>query len=270
MKHSRPLILLAVVSLAVVATACHKKTAVATGPVVATVNGQAITQSDFNNYLQLNQIPQPVPDQTRKLVLDQLVNLTLLSQDAVKHGLNRQPDVSFLIRQQRENVLANAMVRQYLSANPVSDADVKARYAQEAAKTNKFEYRARHILVKSKAEAQRIISQLQHGANFATLAKKDSIDIQSARAGGELGWFNQTSMVPAFFDAVAKLKKGEITPEPVKTQFGYHVIQLEDMRPYKFPPYAEMKDRIRAVMQQERVKDLINKLRTDAKISNTQ
>ena len=266
MKYSRPFILLAVVSFALFATACHKKSAVTSGKVVATVNGQPITETEFDSYLQLNRIQQPVPDKTRKLILDQLVNLTLLSQDAVKHGLDKQPDVRFLIKQQRENILANAMVHQYLTENPVSYADVKARYDQELAKTNKYEYRARHILVKSKAEAQRIITELQHGANFAALAKKDSIDLQSARVGGELGWFNQTSMVPAFFDAVTKMKKGEITPQPVKTQFGYHVIQLEDVRPFKFPPYDEIKDRIRTLVQQERIKQMLGQLKAKAKI----
>ena len=268
MKYPRPLILLAVVSFALFAAACHKKTA-ESSPAIATVNGQPITQSDFDNFLQLNRIQQPVSEKTRKLVLDQLVNLSLLSQDAIKHRLDQQPDVRFLIKQQRENILANAVVRQYLSENPVSDADVKARYDQELTKTNKYEYRARHILVKSKAEAERIISELKHGANFAALAKKDSIDVQSARVGGELGWFNQTTMVPAFFDAVTKMKKGEISPEPVKTQFGYHVIQLEDVRPFKFPAYDEMKDRIRAVMQQERLKQLLSQLKSKAKISLT-
>ncbi len=214
-------------------------------------------------------MPQPVPAKTRKLVLDQLVNLSLLSQDAIKHKLNQESDVRYLIKQQRENILANAMVRKYLADHPVTDADIKARYSQELAKTNKYEYRARHILVKSKAEAQRIIAQLKHGAHFAALAKKDSIDLQSARVGGELGWFNQTTMVPAFFNAVTQLKKGEITPEPVKTQFGYHVIQLEGVRPYQFPPYAQMKDRIQAVIQQDRIKKMIDQLRSQGKVSVT-
>ncbi|MHB8346374.1 MAG: peptidylprolyl isomerase [Acidiferrobacterales bacterium] len=265
MKYSRPLILLAVVSFTLLTTACHKKSAV-TSKVVATINGQPITQKEFDSYMQLNRVPQPATDQSKKLVMDQLINLTLLSQDAVKHGLEKQPDVRFLIKQQRENILANAMVRQYLTENPVSDADVKARYNEELAKTNKYEYRARHILVKSKAEAQRIITELQHGANFAALAKKDSIDLQSARLGGELGWFNQTSMVPAFFDAVATMKKGEISPQPVKTQFGYHVIQLEDVRPFKFPAYDEIEDRIRTLVQQERVKKMLDQLKAKAKI----
>lgn len=266
MKYSRPLILLAVVSFALFATACQKKSVV-TSKVVATVNGQPITQTDFDSYLQLNQIQQPVSDQARKLILNQMINLMLLSQDALKQKLDQRPDVSFLIEQQRENILARAMVRQYLAENPVSDADVKARYNQELAKTNKFEYRARHILVKSKAEAQRIITELQHGANFAALAKKDSIDLQSARVGGELGWFNQTSMIPAFFDAVTKMKKGEISTEPVKTQYGYHVVQLEDVRPYNFPPYDNMKDRIRALVQQDRIKQLIDQIKSKAKVN---
>lgn len=266
MRYRRISVVIAILSLALFVTACGKKS-VDTGKVLATVNGEAITQSDFDNFMQATPVQQPVSDQEKKAVLDQMVNLTLLSQDALQHKLDQRPDVHFLIKTQRENILARAMIREYLKDHPISDQEVKQRYDQELAKTNKNEYRARHILVKSEAEAQDIIKQLQHGANFATLAKEKSIDTQSGKMGGELGWFNQSSMVPDFFDAVAKMKKGEISKEPVKTQYGYHVIQLEDTRPFKFPPYDDVKARIRQLVQQERIDQMVSALKAKGKIN---
>ncbi len=265
MRYRRISVLIAIFSIALFATACGKKS-VDTGKVLATVNGQAITQSDLDNFMQSTPVQQPVSDQEKKAILQQMVNLTLLSQDALRHKLDEQPDVHFLIKTQRENILARAMIREYLKDHPISDDEVKQRYNDELAKTNKNEYRARHILVKTKEEAQDIIKQLQHGADFKTLAKERSIDAQSAKLGGELGWFNQSSMIPDFFNAVTQLKKGEISPEPVKTQYGYHVIQLEDTRPFKFPPYAEVQARIRQLLQQERIDKMVQELKSKGKI----
>ncbi len=266
MRHTRPLVLVAIACLALFVSACQKKNP-DTSKVIATVNGEAITQADFDNYLQARQVQQPISDQDKKQALNEMVNLSLLAQDALNHKLDQKPDVYFLIKRQRDNILARAMIREYLKDHPISDDEVKKRYDEELAKTDKNEYRARHILVKTEAEALDIITQLQHGANFATLAKQKSIDTQSGKAGGELGWFNQSSMIPDFFNAVAKMKKGEISKQPVQTEYGYHVIQLEDRRPFKFPPFDDVKARIRQLVQQEKIDQMVKELKGKAKIN---
>jgi len=246
------------------------------GKVVATVNGQNITQSDYNNYLMLRQQqmgPIPDKDKEKQVVLDEMTEKMLLAQYALDNKLDQDPEVSALMKRVREEILVQAVKRKLLKDNPITEDDVKKRFEQEVANTHKTEYKVRHILVKDEAEAKDIITLLQKGASFEKLAKEKSIDTQSGKAGGELGWINQGMVVPDFFNALIKMKKGAISTEPVKSGFGWHIIKVEDTRPLKIPTFEQfMADQnsranIYRKMQDERVGSLVKELRDKAKIT---
>jgi len=227
-----------------------------TSKVLATVNGEAITEKDYEDYLRARQMQQPpIPDKEKekKVVLDEMINRALLVQSAVDQKVDQDLDVYFQIKRQRENILARAMLRKYLKDNPISDEEV--------------EYRARHILVRSEEEAKEVLTALAKGTSFATLAKQKSVDVGSGKKGGDLpNWFSQDQVVPEFFEAVKKLKKGETTKEPVKTDYGWHIIQMIDSRPRKIPTFEQSKGNIRQIVQQERVDALIKASKDKAKI----
>src|SRR3990167_8580614 len=180
------------------AAGCDKKPADEAGKeaakeadkVIATINGEKIMQSDYQNYLQLRQQqvgPIPDKDKEKKVVLDEMIEKTLLAQHAVSNKLDHEPEVSSLMKRVREEILGQAVKRKLLRDNPVTDDDVKKRFEQEVENTHKTEYKVRHILVKEEAEAREILAQLGKGVKFDKLAKDKSVDIQSGKAGGELG-----------------------------------------------------------------------------------
>ncbi len=253
------------------------KQAAEDGKALAMVNGQAITENDLENYLQLRRSQrEPMADkaQERRIALEELIDRALLAQHAVDAKLDQEPEVRFTLEHVRQSILAQAAIRKLLRDQPVSDEDLKKRFQQEMEQTHKTEYKVRHILVKTEEEAKDIVKQLEGGANFATLAKKRSLDAGSAKQGGELpGWVNQGSgYIPGFFDAVTALKKGEYTHQPVKTEFGWHVIQVDDARALEIPgleqlmadPRAQAK--LRRRIQEERVQGLLKELKAKVKI----
>jgi peptidyl-prolyl cis-trans isomerase C len=243
---------------------------------IATVNGDKIMESDLQGYLQMRQQqmgPIPDKDKERKVALDEMIEKALLAQHAADTKLDQDPEVNALIKRVREEILVQAVKRKLLRDNPITDEDVKKRFEQEVANTHKTEYKVRHILVKEESEAKNILAQLQKGASFEKLAKEKSIDTQSGKTGGELGWVNQGMVVPEFFNAVMPMKKGTVSAAPVKSDFGWHIIKVEDTRPLKIPTYEEfMADqRARAniyhKMQDEKIGILLKDLRTKAKIT---
>jgi len=269
-----PLLVLVTVALLGVA-ACQQKQSADDSAVLATVNGENITEKDYQHYLQLRQTRQePIADKDkeRKIVLDEMVDRVLLSQRAVEQKLDQDPEVYYLLKRLRENVLVQAAIRNMLKEGPVSDDELKARFEKEAANTHKTEYQVRHVLVKTEDEAKTAIKQLKGGANFATVAKQKSIDVQSGKNGGSIGWVNQGMVVPEFFDAVTKLEKGTITSEPVKSDFGWHVIKVEDTRPAKIPTFEQFmadkqtKANFYRRVQDERIEKMVKDLRAGAKI----
>lgn len=267
MNLQRPLILI-LLGTTLALGACGTKTA-DDSKVLVTVNGEPITEKDYESYLQLrhaNQPPLPDKERERKIVLDEMVNRLLLTQGAIEQKLDQEPDVYFQIKRFRENTLARALIRKQLKDLPVTDNDLRQRYTQEVEKTHKTEYRARHILMRTEEEAREAIKQLKGGANFAKLAKDKSIDVRSAREGGDLGWFNQGMMVAEFFDAVTKMKKGELGADPVKSEFGWHVIRLEDSRPFKIPPFEQIRNNVQQLIQQERIDALVQQYKNRGKI----
>jgi peptidyl-prolyl cis-trans isomerase C len=201
----------------------------------------------------------------RGRVKEELIRRELFMQEVQKRALADKPDVKFQLDVQRQNTLIQALMRDELTRNPVTDAQVKAAYEQQKAASGSKEYRARHILVESEAEAKDVIEQLKKGGKFEELAKK-SKDPGSAARGGDLDWAGADSYVKPFSDAMVKLEKGKHTEAPVQSQFGWHVIRLDDLREAQIPPLEQVAPQIRESLQQQRVAAFAEELRTKAKI----
>lgn len=201
------------------------------------------------------------PDELRQ-AFDQYLTMQIVADSAEKAGLDRKQDVAAQLRVLRMNVLSEAALRTYLDEHPVVDADLSAEYDAQVAAVP-LEYSARHILVEDKATAEAIIVQLNGGADFAKLAREKSKDPSSAN-GGDLGWFAPQTMVKPFADAVVALEKGKYTTAPVQTQFGWHVILLQDSRKPTLPTLAEVKDRLQEMVQRKKVQAHMDELKKQA------
>jgi peptidyl-prolyl cis-trans isomerase C len=200
-------------------------------------------------------------------VRESLVNLELLSRAAMDKGLDKEARLAAAIDIRRKDMLAKAYLEDYVKSHPVKDDEIKALYDKAKAEPAQVEYRARHILVKTEAEAKKIITDLgKKKGKFEDMAKKLSKDPGSAKNGGALDWSDRGAFVKEFSDAMAGLKKGEITKTPVKTQFGYHVIRLDDTRTPELPPMEAVRGEIVKQLQQQRVRDAITAARASAKI----
>ncbi|MCR4345684.1 MAG: peptidylprolyl isomerase [Sulfuricaulis sp.] len=254
----------------------NKEAAKEPDKVIATVNGEKIMQSDYQNYLQLRQQqvgPIPDKDKEKKVVMDEMIEKMLLAQYAVSSKLDQEPEVGSLMKRVREEILVQAVKRKQLRDNPITDDDVKKRFEKEVEDTHKTEYKVRHILIKEEADARDIVAQLGKGAKFNKLAKDKSMDAQSGKSGGELGWINQGMVVPEFFNAVMAMKKGAVSTEPVKSDFGWHIIKVEDTRPLKIPTFEQFisDQRARAnlhrKMQDDKVSNLVKELKEKGKIT---
>jgi len=250
-------------------TACGgKQSTTDTSSVLATVNGVPITNDMFRAYVRSlagGQEPQ-LDAQKHALVLNRLIDMEVLAQQAEQSGLTKDPEVAADLNIQRNGLMANQLVQHYLTQHPITDDQIKAEYAQRTKAMPSIEYRARHILVPSEQQAKDIIKQLNHGANFAALAKKYSTDASKSQ-GGELGWFSADQMVPAFSQAVEHLKKGEYTQQPVHSQFGWHIIQLEDTRSMPAPSLASVQEQLKNSLEGKEVEAYVEKLRNAAKVN---
>ncbi|HWG77622.1 MAG TPA: peptidylprolyl isomerase [Steroidobacteraceae bacterium] len=220
---------------------------------VATVNGTPITRDMFEYFVKstANKPSSQLTADQRNEALDNLIRGELVAQQAEKDGLGKSADVASELQLSHLEILEQAGAEHYLADKKPTDAELKSEYDQQVAAIPKTQYHARHILVTTQAQAQKIIAQLKRGAKFEDLAKKDSID-SSKDQGGDLGWFSPASMVKPFADAVATLKKGEITPAPVQTQYGWHVIQLLDTRETPVPPLDQVKDRVSQLVESKK------------------
>jgi peptidyl-prolyl cis-trans isomerase C len=237
-------------------------------PAAATVNGIAISKSRVDMVVQQGlSAGQPDTPQARKGIIEKLAMQTLAAEEAIRKGLDKSPEVIAQIDLIRQSVLANAYVEDLIKSSTASDDMLKAEYEKIKAALTGSEYKARHILVGTEAEAKDIIAKLQKDASsFEKLAMEKSDDTGSKAKGGELGWFDLNGIVPEFGTAVSKLEKGTITQEPVKTQFGYHVILLEDSRPIEAPPFEEIKPQLAQQLQQQTLQKQMDDLKTKAKI----
>ena len=234
----------------------------------ATVNGIAIAKSRVEMIVkQALASGQQDSEELRKSIIDKLAMQTLIAEEAVKKGLDKSADIADQIDLTRQSILANAYVQDLMKASAASEEALKAEYEKIKATITGTEYRARHILVEKEADAKDIIAKLKKDPGlFEKLAMEKSKDTGSKARGGELGWFDLSRMVPEFGEAASKLEKGAITQEPVKTQFGYHVIQLEDSRPIEAPPFDEVKPQLAQHLQQQTVQKQMEELKSKAKI----
>jgi peptidyl-prolyl cis-trans isomerase C len=243
----------------------------ARGPAAATVNGTAISQRTVDLLAKQGAAAgRPDTPESRRVIIDQLALQMVAAEEAIKKGLDKTPEIAEQIDALKQSVLARAYVQDLIKNDVVTDDMVKAEYERIKATITGTEYKARHILVEKESEARDLIARLgkEPGA-FAKLAMEKSKDQGSKANGGELGWFDLSRMVPEFGAAVSKLEKGNVTQEPVKTQFGYHVILLEDSKPIEAPPLEEVKPQLTQQLQQQNLKKQLDALKASAKIEVT-
>lgn len=233
----------------------------------ATVNGQPISQSVFNAFI-AEQKAQGAPDsaELKSAVKEELIRRELLAQEAKKKGLDKKPDVQGQMELARQAVLIRVFLADYVRSNPISDAQLKAEYDLIKSSLGSTEFKARHILVEKEEDAKAIIAKLDKGEKLAALAGQ-SLDPGSRDRGGELDWSAPNAYVKPFADALPKLKKGEYTKTPVKTEFGYHVIQLDDSRPLTPPGFEQVKPQLQQRAGQMQIEKLITDLRNKAKVN---
>ncbi len=268
-RHSLPLTaLVAVLAVA----ACDKgaadqdPTAANAGP-VAIVNGTAISRDVWNLFLKTrmsgHEDEEVTPEQQQQM-LDNLIQMYVASQQAEKDGLDKGETAARLELMKR-SALADLAGQKHLQGKDPSQEELKAEYDRQIAQMPKTEYSARHILVETEELARELIASLDKGAKFETLAKEKSTD-SSAEEGGDLGWFTPARMVKPFADAVQALEKGAYTKEPVQSQFGWHVIKLEDTRPLTPPPFEAVETQLKQFVQQTQFKAYVDELVASAKV----
>jgi peptidyl-prolyl cis-trans isomerase C len=252
--------------------AAPSDTGASSSPAVATVNGENISRGEFDLYVKnLLRNAKPgttlTPDQQNQ-ALDDLINLELIAAQGEKDGLQNDADVKTELSLLRMRVLADAESQKFIKSQTPSDADLKAEYDQAVSKMDRTEYHARHILVPTKDQADQIIKKLKGGAKFEDLAKAQSTDTGSKNNGGDLGWFTTSRMVPPFANAVKDLKKGEVTAEPVQTQYGWHVIKLEDTRDAQPPAFdnPQVKQQLSDAVLRKKLQTFVQDLKKTAKI----
>jgi peptidyl-prolyl cis-trans isomerase C len=241
--------------------------AAAKGKAVATVNGVAVPQSRLDFMMQ-QQAARGTPDneQSRAMMRDELVNREVIAQEAQRAGLGRNPEVQTQLDLARQEIMVSAYIRDWVRKHPITDDDVQKEYDRAKAQTGDKEYKARHILVETEDQAKSMIAELKKGGKFDELAGKNSKDSGSSQRGGDLDWNVPGTFDRQFAEAMTNLEKGKYTETPVRTRFGFHVIQLDDVRPVKFPALAELKPRIQQQLVQGKIQELVQGLRAKAKI----
>ena len=235
---------------------------------VAIVNGKAVPKARLEALSQQFQSTgRPVTPEVQEQMRQHLIALEVFSQEADKLGLSSSDDFKAQMELARQNVLANQLIKDFEKKNAITDDLLKAEYDKFAAANGGKEIKARHILVEKEADAVAIIASLKKGGKFDDIAKKRSKDTGSGAKGGDLDWANPTSYVPEFSAALLKLNKGQLTDTPVKTQFGYHVIRLDDTRDIKLPSFDEVKPQIADQMKQDKrgnfQRDLLGKAKVE-------
>ena len=254
-------------SLAVVATVALAAPLAALAQNVAIVNGKAVPKSRVDALMEqaTRGGQQPRTPELEQQVRDEVVMREIFMQEAERRGLAGGAEYKAKMEFARQQILIGELFAEHQKKNPVSDTDAKAEYDKIKAANAGTEYRARHILVEKEDEAKALLAQIKSGASFEELAKKHSKDPGSGANGGDLDYASANSYVPEFSQAMVALKKGEVTPAPVKSQFGWHIIRLDDSREAQFPGFDEVKGQLVQRMQQQRIAALRDELRTKAK-----
>jgi len=237
-------------------------------PPLVTVNGKAISQELYEDYVKAvaGKPSSELSPEDRDQIKENLVRIELIAQQAEKDGLTKDPDVANRLELSRLNLLQQAAAQKYLKDRTPSEQDLRAEYESQLAAAPMVEYHARHILLSSEENAQKVIQQLSGGADFAKLAKTLSGDKGSAAKGGDLDWFAPGAMVKPFADAVAGLKPNEFTKTPVQSQFGWHVIQLLATRDRTPPTFDAVKDQLQQIVLQKKFKAYSDEMMKTAKI----
>ena len=234
---------------------------------LAIVNGQPVPKARLDALAaQLAKSGRPVSAEMQGQLKDEVIAREIFMQEAKKRGLDASDDFKAQMELARQTLLIRELFADYQKANPVSDQEIQAEYDRFVATNAGKEYRARHILVEKEDEAKAVITSLKKGGKFDDIAKKQSKDPGSGANGGELDWANAGSYVPEFSAALVKLKKGQTTDAPVKTQFGWHVIKLEDVRDATLPKLEDVKPQIAQQLQQQKLAKFQEDLRGKAKI----
>jgi len=236
--------------------------------IVASVNGSSISNDDFNIYSQMrsgHQASQNLSEKQKQEILDELINRELIYQDAISKGMKEDPEVQAQIEDQIRNIITTHRLRKLLEEQPPTQAQLQKAYQTQIVEPASIEYKASHILLENETDAKAVTDSLKGGADFTGLAKEKSTG-PSGKDGGSLGWFSPNQMVKPFADAVAKLNKGEISPAPVQTQFGWHVIRLEDVRKVDPPPFDKVEKQLLKVVQNQIIGDHISGLKAKANI----
>jgi len=261
MRRYSALIVLVLFSLLTL-SACDKTPK---GEKIATVNGESITAKEYQNLLAAR-IGTPIARNKaeRQQAIDWLVKRKLLIQEAQNLDLEKREDVERAIRSNREKILISALTSQYLRDNPVTEQDVKKRY--DELKKEK-EYKISHILLPSEDQAKQFIADIKKGKSFKAIAKKSSLDIDSAKRGGTInGWVNRYGIAPQIYFAAAELKNRKISATPIQSEFGWHIVRRDASRNTKLPPYNKYKQTMLERLHRERIDKLIDYLRSKATI----
>ena len=234
---------------------------------VAIVNGKAVPLSRVDALVQqVTASGRQVTPEMQAQIKDEVINREVFMQEAQVRGLDATPDFKGQMELARQTILIRSLFADYQKKNPISDEDIKAEYDKFAAANSGKEYKARHILVEKEDKAKAIIAQLKKGGKFEDIAKKESKDPGSGANGGDLDWANPSNYVKEFSEALIGLQKGKMTETPVKTQFGYHIIRLDDTRDAKLPKFEEVKPQVAQQMQQQRMGKFQEELRAKAKV----
>jgi len=233
----------------------------------AMVNGISIPQARIDLRVKAAAAQgQPDSPELRKAIREDMINLEVVAQEAKKNGLDKNPEVIEQMELAKGSVLVGAYVQDYAKSHPITEDQLKQEYDKLKTTLGSNEYNVSHILVDTEDEAKAIIAQLGKKGKFDKIAKAKSKDSGSAEKGGSLGWTVPSNFVPPFANALLSLKKGTYTKEPVKSQFGWHVIKLDDVRSLKVPSFEELKPQMQQRLQQQTIQDLITALRSKAKI----
>ncbi len=235
------------------------------GKSAAVVNGQTITDKQLDTFIARRQMAQPNLKQNRNIALTEMINRELIKQAATEKGITKRDEFIDELEYQKTDLLVNLFLRDHLENLSFSDEDLKKEYDEQVANHKNKEYKARHILSEKQEEATEIIKLLDAGGDFAGLAKEKSTG-PSGPQGGDLGWFNAGAMVPEFSQAVQKMEKGNYSKEPVKTDFGWHVILLEDIKDIQPPAFEDTKETLETILRNKNLQQLIANMRMQAQI----
>ena len=234
---------------------------------IAIVNGKAVPKTRIDALVQqVTQSGRPVTPEVEGQIKEEVIAREIFMQEAQKRGLDASDSFKLQMELARQTLLIRELFADYQKAHPVTDEEMKAEYDKFVAANGGKEYKASHILVATEAEAKAIIASLKKGGNFAAIAKKSSTDKGSGSKGGDLDWANPSSYVKEFTEALILLKKGQTTDTPVKSQFGYHVIRLDDERLAQLPKFEEVKPEIAKQMTQQKLVSFQQDLRAAAKV----